>query len=393
MVEVRRGIIMIADITGYTTYLSESELEHANSVLRTLLNVLIENTRLPLIISRLQGDAVISYAIEGSFLLGVSMLEMVEACYIAYRQAIDLMLINTNCTCNACKNISKLDLKFFVHQGEFVLQPFSTYTELVGSDVNLIHRLMKNHVVQKTGYQAYALFTHAAIQTLSLAELAQDMAPIQESYEDIGTVDVFVKDMHPVWESRRQLRRIEVKEEEAVVIQEYDFPVSAVQLWSYLIKPEMRALFLGSQSAEVENPPGGRVGKGSVIICAHGSRITRQLIVDWQPFETQTIFEDGLGLPHNTTFKLSETENGSHLQVLYGQIHSKNPFKRWGGALFAKILLKTLGTKTATNFRKRIEEDLASSVLQAPEISQLDLVALRESMRAALEETQTITAL
>ena len=35
--------------------------------------------------------------------------------------------------------------------------------ELVGIDVNTAQRLTKNHVVEETGYEAYALFTQAAL--------------------------------------------------------------------------------------------------------------------------------------------------------------------------------------------------------------------------------------
>jgi hypothetical protein len=387
--QVQKGIIMIADISGYTTYLSESELEHANSVLQTLLDVLIKNTRLPLTISRLQGDAVVSYALDGSIVLGASVLDMVETCYVAYRRAIELMIINTSCTCNACKNISNLDLKFFIHHGAFALQPLPAYTELVGTDVNIIHRLVKNHVKESTGYQAYALFTQAAIQALGISELTQEMTQLQEFYEDVGKVDIFVKNMHPVWESRRNLTRITVAEEEAIVILEFDFPITMVQLWDYLVKPDERALFLNSQSAEIENAPGGRAGNGTVYICAHGSMVIRQTIVDWQPFETHTVYDNTFGMPGYSTYQLSETENGSHLKILIGPIQSKNPLKRWIGALMVKLVPKVFGDKGPQKFRQRIEEDLANGVLQAPQKSEIDREALRRSMRAALVGTQS----
>ena len=35
--------------------------------------------------------------------------------------------------------------------------------ELVGTDVNTAQRLTKNHVVEETGCEAYALFTRAAL--------------------------------------------------------------------------------------------------------------------------------------------------------------------------------------------------------------------------------------
>lgn len=389
MAQVQKGIIMIADISGYTTFLSESELEHANSVLQTLLDVLVENTRIPLVISRLQGDAVVSYAPDGSFLLGASVLEMVETCYIAYRRAIELMVINTSCTCNACKNMPKLDLKFFIHHGKFALQPLPAYTELVGFDVNVIHRLVKNHIKERTSYQAYAMFTRAAIEALGISELTQEMVQLQESYEDIGTVDIFVKDMHPVWESGRNITRITVKEEAAVIIMEYDFPVTMVQLWDYLVNPNGRALFLNSQSAVMENASGGRAGKGTVYICAHGSMVIRQTVVDWQPFETHTVYDNTFGMPGYSTYQLSETENGAHLKVLIGPIQSKNPLKRWVGAILMKLMPKFFGNNGPHNFRKRMEDDLARGVLQVPQKSDIDRAALQQSMRAALVDTQS----
>ncbi len=47
------GYFLIADITGYTGYLSVSELDHAQQTLTALLTLLIKQTRPPLIISRL----------------------------------------------------------------------------------------------------------------------------------------------------------------------------------------------------------------------------------------------------------------------------------------------------------------------------------------------------
>src|SRR4051812_19755187 len=107
------GYFLIADITGYTQYLSESELDHAQKTLTALLNLLINHTKPPLIISRLAGDAVISYGLRGSFVGGQTFAEILEETYVSFRQQIELMVHNTTCQCNACRNIGSLDLKFF----------------------------------------------------------------------------------------------------------------------------------------------------------------------------------------------------------------------------------------------------------------------------------------
>jgi hypothetical protein len=71
--------------------------------------------------------------------------------YVAFCKAIKRLVLNNTCRCNACANISNLDLKFFIHYAAFGIQRVSEYDELVGSDVDLIHRLIKNSVAEGAG--------------------------------------------------------------------------------------------------------------------------------------------------------------------------------------------------------------------------------------------------
>ena len=101
---VHNGYFLIADITGYTQYLSASELDHAQGILTALLNVVIRQTKPPLVISRLAGDAVISYGLSDRFVAGQTFAEMIEDTYIGFRKQIELMVRNTSCSCRACQN-------------------------------------------------------------------------------------------------------------------------------------------------------------------------------------------------------------------------------------------------------------------------------------------------
>ena len=151
------GYILIADITGYTVFLNESELDHAKGTLTDLLELLIDHTNPPLVISGLEGDAVFSYGLREGFVNSQTFLESIEDTYVDFRRAIELMILNNTCRCNACANVSSLDLKFFIHYGTFALQDVGDHQELMGSDVNLIHRLLKNSVTAETGVRAYIL--------------------------------------------------------------------------------------------------------------------------------------------------------------------------------------------------------------------------------------------
>jgi Protein of unknown function (DUF2652) len=199
-----RGILLIADITGYTVFLNESELEHAHGVLSELLSVLVEGTRPPLAVSNLQGDAVFSYGIDTGAVRGQTFVEMVESIYIAFRRAIEEMTLNSTCDCNACANLGTLDLKFIVHHGEFLIQSIGANQELVGSEVIVAHRLAKNTVTATTGIRAYALYTSSAVDALGLTRLTAEWTPHREVY-DSGEVECWIADMTPVWEAELEI--------------------------------------------------------------------------------------------------------------------------------------------------------------------------------------------
>ncbi|NJN81748.1 MAG: DUF2652 domain-containing protein, partial [Caldilineaceae bacterium] len=262
MRSTQTGYLLIADITGYTGYLSDSELEHAQEVLQTLLELLIDHTRPPLAISRTAGDAVISYALQGVALQGQTFIELIEDTYVAFRRAIELMVLNNSCHCNACANIPSLDLKFFVHHGAFGIQKLGGHDELVGSDVNLIHRLLKNHVTEQTGFRAYTLYTDAAIVQLGLEEFCESLISQRESYEHLGEVEVWIQDMHPVWAAKKESLRVTIPPNEIVlqVAAEIDMPVQ--QVWDYLVQPAFRRILIGSDRQEIIDRYHGRVGEG-----------------------------------------------------------------------------------------------------------------------------------
>jgi hypothetical protein len=385
MAETTTGHLLIADISGYTLFLSQSELEHAQEILSSLLELLIENTKIPLVISRLEGDAVISYAPEGSFIQGSTLIEMVESCYVAFRRALELMVVNTSCTCNACRNIHSLDLKFFIHFGSFALQPLPAYTELVGSEVNLIHRLTKNHVKERTGLQAYALFTRPAIEVLGLAEWAAGMTKLTESYEHIGDVEVYVQDLSSIWEMERERTRITVKPETAIFTSELDFPVAPVYLWDYLLKPDLRAIYLESDTAEARNLRSGRVGQGTVYICAHGRMIHPQTIMDWRPFKTHTILDEPIpGISNLVTYHLYPTKEGTRLVTIVGPANAKNPLIRAVADRVMVILWLVMGKKGIKNLRDKMWADLAAGKALPHEATNIDLNTIRSSIKAAL---------
>lgn len=313
------GYLVISDISGYSKFLHDSELDHARDSLSDLLNLLVERTRSPLRIVELEGDAVFSYAPEGEVGDGDALTAMIEDAYIAFRRALNLMVVNTTCTCKACRLLPTLDLKFFIHYGSFARQDVGKHHKLVGNDVNLIHRLLKNSVSGETGFDAYAAYTDPAVEELSLDRTVEDFVPHRESYGDLGEIGLCVKDMHGVWESARDRIRVRVDEEQAVGVLEAEFAVPQEEMWPYITDPVTRNMLSQSDWQELEARPDGKRGPGATYVCAHGSRKTLQTIVDWDPPNSYTV-RGKMPTPKTTalsTYELVPTEEGSKLRYLW----------------------------------------------------------------------------
>lgn len=357
MSKVESGYLLIADITGYTAFLSESELEHAQEILSVLLELLVEHTKPPLSLSRLAGDAVISYAVRTSFKEGQTFLEMLEQTYIAFRRAIDVIVMNNTCRCNACANVSNLDLKFFVHYGKFGIQRLSAHDELVGSDVNLIHRLLKNHVTEQTGIRAYSLFSDAAIRSMGLEDACELMTPLVEEYEHLGEVKIWVQDMQPAWQARKEDLRIPFPEEQAAIRTSTELGMPPELVWDYLTSPEFRNILMGSDRQEVSGRKNGRVTAGSVYNCYHGDKLTISTVLEWRPFE-RLVTQDLVVLPLPVgrplilcEYRLEPIERGTRLT---------QSFARPTGPLLARMMVNAMMKPMMKMFQRYVEGFVAA---------------------------------
>ena len=185
-----QGYLVIGDITGFTSYFAQTELEHSQEVLAELLELILNHFQPVLTLAKLEGDAVFAHVPGERVTHGEILIDLLEATYVAFRDKVNQVVHRTTCECNACRAIPMLDLKFMVHFGSYMQQDVMGSHELVGSDVNLLHRLTKNHVVEETGWKAYALFTMAALSQMEVEP--EDMHTQFEEYEHLGQIEVCV---------------------------------------------------------------------------------------------------------------------------------------------------------------------------------------------------------
>jgi uncharacterized protein DUF2652 len=288
----QRGYLLIADITGYTMFLTQSELEHAHDILEAIFNSLLAELKEPLTLSNFQGDAILVHVPEEDVPQGQILLEGIERLYCSFADTLASMQSNTSCTCNACRNIHHLDLKFVVHHGTYLLHSLAGRQELEGPDVIRVHRLLKNDVRNATAIKAYVFVTEAAAAAMRLPEFFAGVRRHVEHSPNMGETKGYVYDLRPIWERHRATHRIRVAPDEPLAFEplECDLPLPPPLAWAYVVDVGNRTRWQreGIDRIHMSGLNDGRVGPGSVQHCDHGRGTTLHRIVDWRPFDYVT---------------------------------------------------------------------------------------------------------
>src|SRR3954447_9657365 len=178
---------LIADISGYTEYLSTVEIDHAQDILADLISTVVTSLRPAFRLAKLEGDAAFCFA-PAEKIDGTLLLDTIEHCYFTFRRRRRDVRQATSCECNACVRIPTLNLKFVAHHGLALRQKMAGREELLGSDVIIVHRLLKNDIVEKLDIPAYAAFTDRLVQEMGIDPSQLDMRGHAETYEHLGEV-------------------------------------------------------------------------------------------------------------------------------------------------------------------------------------------------------------
>lgn len=307
-----RGYVVLADFTGYTSFMARSELDHAQAIIRELLELVGARLSPLLTLIEIEGDALFVFAPAARVQRGETLLELIESTYTAFRDRLGTLRRHTTCGCIACASVQSLDLKFFIHAGEYAPQRIAGSFKLIGSDVNLLHRLVKNSVGEATGWKAYAMFTDAALSQLNVHP--DGMHASVERYEHLGEIHTHSLDLHRRYRELSEARRMFVSAEAADVVKKRVFPCSPPVLWDWVNDPHKRNLWMEGTVWTPLARSGGRTGPGSSNHCAHGKGASIEQIVDWRPFEYfSTEMHEGPMSIRDTTI-LSSVQEGTALE-------------------------------------------------------------------------------
>jgi hypothetical protein len=189
----RRSLLLIADIGGYTEYMRfhRMSLAHAEVNTARLLEKVIDAVpQFDLI--EIEGDAAFlsrqTGTMDGDAPVAMT-LQAASAMHRAFH--LERQYVATNlCPCNGCTQANNLKLKFVAHIGEVAIQTIRQQRKLVGIDVILVHRLLKNAVE----VPEYVLVSEELYRTAD-TPMPGPAQEVSQDVEGIGPVRAYFVDV------------------------------------------------------------------------------------------------------------------------------------------------------------------------------------------------------
>jgi len=185
------GALVLADISGFTAFITTTELEHGPAIIKELLEEVMSRISPPLEIQEVEGDAVFALGPDRTVQKPPQLLDALDRAFAAFKARQREMQADQTCSCRVCRSVGSLDLKIVVHHGRFLRQLVGGRGQVAGADVILAHQLLKNDL----GKRAYLLLTEAALRWAGLDAMRDELAEHVERYEHLGDVRCFVREL------------------------------------------------------------------------------------------------------------------------------------------------------------------------------------------------------
>lgn len=178
--------ILIPDITGYTEFLTKTELVHSSHIINELLEAILAANSGEFVLSEVEGDALLLYH-KGKPIDADALVRQCLSMFESFHTQLKIIERDSICQCGACKTASNLTLKFVAHHGVVQEIKVMQFTKCSGLDMVIAHRLMKNRIAS----HEYILATASCFDVASLAQSPGALAWARSSdeYPAIGKID------------------------------------------------------------------------------------------------------------------------------------------------------------------------------------------------------------
>ncbi len=199
--ETAPTLICIPDISGFTKFVSDVDIELAAKVIPSLLNNVISTNKLGLKVSEIEGDAVLFYK-TGPLPKFEDLIHQMRKFYTEFYKQLIKLNIDLKHKTEGNEIEDTLGLKIVLHYGKKIGAVFiNKTTKLIGEDVIIAHRLLKNTVP----LNEYLLVSQTLLDEYSDEKNFNNfpwgkLIKQEEEYKYLGDVDYSYVDLKPLVE-------------------------------------------------------------------------------------------------------------------------------------------------------------------------------------------------
>jgi len=170
------------DISGFTQFVNETEIEHSTHIIQELLEIIISANQLNMELMEIEGDAVFFYRFGNTpSLKGI--IEQSKTIFKKFHEHLLKYEHRRVCQCGACRTANNLTLKFIVHCGTVSSYYIRDRFKLIGKDIIILHRLLKNKVPSNE----YLLLTESLFGLFNNEYLEKHQLSAVEETEEFDT--------------------------------------------------------------------------------------------------------------------------------------------------------------------------------------------------------------
>ncbi|MVT07841.1 DUF2652 domain-containing protein [Chitinophaga tropicalis] len=178
--------ILIPDISGFTEFMTTTELNHSAHAINMLIDAMIKAVGDEYEVAEIEGDAVLLVR-KGEPPTRKEILNTCLNIFNAFHYQRKWMQQHMVCACGACQAIINLTLKFVVHHGAVAEITVGRFVKQSGPEMIIAHRLLKNNI----NNNEYLLITEKLFeQEAGMSEQDElEWNSSSEEYASIGKVN------------------------------------------------------------------------------------------------------------------------------------------------------------------------------------------------------------
>jgi hypothetical protein len=243
-----QATIFIPDISGYTDFVSKTEIDHSSHILNRLLETIVAAVGEDYVISEVEGDAVLMYR-KGN---PPSKKEIIDQCvkiFTSFHRELQEMNAISICQCGSCRGITDMTLKFVIHFGTIEEISVARFVKASGLDMVIAHRLLKNNIDS----HEYILVTKNYLNNIADADdmIELSWTSSKEAYDSIGDVEFNFAKLDTVKKSLPKLsKKQEIISDLGMQTGQIEIDANYRDIFQIMVNPDQRQLAGGGGMKE-----------------------------------------------------------------------------------------------------------------------------------------------